>query len=1715
MAGLAGWGSRQSGECLAVPLQALSRLKTDKKQKQGEFSMGNYCSLHVHSSDGSFLDGLSRVEEIAARAKELEQPAVALTDHSECTGHFAFQEACKKQGIHPVFGMEGYFSFDLNKSRENKTRGSDNSHIILLAKDQEGLKNLWAWSSKAYEPANFYGKPQADLKMMKEYSAGLWASDSCFRGDQRFLTANGTKTFLETVGTTQKVLGRKAEWVDAEIRNFGKQEIYRLVVSRYGVEKEIFTTVNHRWFIGNYRTSGGNLSYKGRREATTEELCPGDRLQSVFAKNYTSRVSLSPTGIQAGIVFGDGTTVTSKMGRREAKVALYGEKNQFLLKWFPLHSTTLSHQQGHSTDQLEVRGLPGWFKDAPCLADSSMGYLYGWLAGYFAADGCVTPIGSALINSTKLEHIQLVQDVCHVLGIQTGRITEQVRMVKPPMGGERESTIYGVTLNVRQLHEDFFLIEEHRRRIIEALSRKEKPRSDWKVVSVEPTGSIEEVFCAVVPRGNAFVLEDNILTGNCLMTEFSRNVIKGDEPAAREITGKLLGVFGDNFFMELHTWQFVDPESDEEAKRLTNEMRMVNQAKVRIATELGVPLVVVNDAHYAKPEQWENHALIWEFNTRNTDQLGRGQKAAWMMSEEENVFWMSRHGVNRSVTEEAMRNSYDIAMSCTAEIKPNLEMPRLFPSEREDYAALEKAVNKAFSERDWDNPDEYRARIDKELKVISDSGFSGYFNIVADYVKAAKTGVWRSYVSPGAQREPLLVGPSRGCLAGSVPVWTGRGVVPLEQVVIGDEVLSHTGRWRRVLDTMMYPCNEELVHVRSFYDDAVGVTMTPDHRVLVEKGRLVGNPKQKGRVWEEATGDVRWVRADEIEVGDLVMTPVPKSLPAWVMSLPEKEMQAVLEGLWWGDGHDGKITTYSTSSKVLRDQVRGLLLGLGLPAGVRQEDRWDGRDEFLGDHRSWTITTTSHFSPIRNQHGASFPDKMMTRVRHIERRPAKPVYDLTVDEDHSYTTSSFVVHNSAGGSLVAYLMGITSVDSVKHGLIFERFINPGRKDFPDIDVDVPQSRRPEIKDYLGARYGHDHVCHIGTKSKSAPKATLADLCRAMKIGFADRMAMSALIDEVSEIADDEEAGWDEVLTEMGGELVPWVRKYPKLFEKMGEMVGLTRQSGTHASGILVSNKPLLGNLPTRVKNGLTVSQFDMNECAAQGAIKLDLLGLRHLDTLMVARQLIHEQHSVWVDYENFTNELDDPEIWKDIEKGDTVGIFQIETASGSRTAKEFCPKSLTDVADLISVNRPGVIRAGMLEHYLWRRHGLEAVSYDHPLMSDIVGSTYGVLVYQEQLMMACQVLAGFSLAEADDMRKIIGKKQIDKLPQMKEKFVAGCLANERFTKAAGKNPMNPINKIWGSFEAAGSYAFNKSHAIGYGMISSWEIWTKHYYPKEFIVALMQTDSGNINKYVREARKRNIKILPPDINKSERKFTIDGDVIRYGLDTIDGVGGSTCRDIEKGRPYKDFADYLARSGGGSDLGAVTKLIKIGSLESMGPRAELLRALERQRVLDRVAPTKLERLTEEEKDEIWAEKVAKYPDQYKVDIPDFSDEKVIYEIEKELVGNYVTVDPMAKYIKPLEAVCIQHPDDMKKFSINDLFHVGGMITKIKNHKTKGGKDMAFLGISWNEEEFDVVVFPDAWKSAKNLIKVGVPVACQVIKLEKGCCLNTLERLDLLPL
>ena len=991
----------------------------------------------------------------------------------------------------------------------------------------------------------------------------------------------------------------------------------------------------------------------------------------------------------------------------------------------------------------------------------------------------------------------------------------------------------------------------------------------------------------------------------CGLTRFTDFVEEGDLDSARQEWATLLDIFGDRFYSELHTFQIIDPVTDED-KALNRRITAMNQAKVWFAKEMGVPLVVVNDAHYSQRGQWEEHRLVYNLSTQayRKDQVeAKGQAADWLMNPEEMVYFMGRHGIPTSVTEEAIKNSRWIADQCNVEIKPTLSMPRLYPTDQEDAQAFRRGIEEGFQRFIVDKGlpvEEYRERLEYEAELIVDQGMPGYFNVVADYVMAARSGEYAQWVNPGAKADPCLCGPGRG---------------------------------------------------------------------------------------------------------------------------------------------------------------------------------------------------------------------------------------------------------SGGGSLVNYVLGITSLDPLKYDLMFERFINPDRPDYPDIDVDFQKSRRGGVKDYLGARYGKDNVCSIGTRSRSGPKQMLKDLGRAMGIPWTDIQKMVDLIEEVDNIVPDEDAldedqqppTWDEVISELDGDLAPWARKYPVLFQRLEHMVGLVRQAGVHAAGVVVNTQPMLGNIPTRIKKGTRSTQFDMHEVADLGGVKDDLLANKGLDVLSIARQLIYRRHGVWLDYDGFgfgvpagcsnvitfgDEHYNDPAIWEQIDRGQTAGIFQIGTPSGTKQAMRFRPRSLTELADLTSINRPGVIRAGQLEHYLKRRNGDEDVTYDHPLMEPITGPssssyTYGILVYQEQLLRTARSLAGFTAGQSEELRKAIGKKLADKIAEIKPRFIDGCLANPEFTSQGGTR--STALKIWSSLEAAGAYAFNKSHATGYAMQPCWEIWTKHYYFDEFITACLDVIPEKTKFFIRECRKRGRPILPPDINKSGERFTLTDDGIRYGLTDIRGIGSSVVPDIVKNRPYYSIDDYLSRvsMSRGGKKNVVDSLIKVGAFDGIAgvggltgdrhDRQWMLDSVYRKRASLEVSPNKWARLSEDERTLIISKKFEANPEEY----PRFNflDESEIVAMETELLGTHVSIDPMARYASMIEGVCIPHPSDIDDQDTGSRFTIGGELTKIKMHTQKNGKQMAFLSVRWAEEDFDIVAFADGWSANERMLQsTGVPVACEVLKLPgKGCQLSVVERLD----
>ena len=1057
--------------------------------------MNLYVPLHNHS-DHSFLDGLQSVSSMAARAKDLGQKAIALTDHQEVSGHLRFQKECLKHEVKPLFGMEGYLFHDVEEARQKKLKASDNSHITLVAKSERGLRNLWAWSSEAYT-RNFYHRANMDWTSVKPYVEDIWATDGC------------------------------------------------------------------------------------------------------------------------------------------------------------------------------------------------------------------------------------------------------------------------------------------------------------------------------------------------MLSFIAQAAIKEDTDELHRLMAKYLDTFGDNFRMELHTWQFTDPKTEDQAD-LNAKMRMVNQTKVELAQQYGVPLIVVNDAHFSTPEEWVKHDLVWKMNTKpSADQTeGRGKTAAWIMSDDEVVHWMSKHGISEEVTREAIMETSRMADACDVEIKGDLRMPRISATEEEDLNLFLDLVEEGFNRKVGHLPTEqqdlYAERMESEVKLIIDKKFYGYFNVVADYVKYGKDQGW-------------IIGPGRG---------------------------------------------------------------------------------------------------------------------------------------------------------------------------------------------------------------------------------------------------------SAGGSLITYLMDITAVDPLKYDLLFERFLSVDRSDWPDIDTDFPKSKLPLIKQYLAQKYGEDHVCGIGNIGTSEPKGILRDLGRALSIPYDVSEAIAKAIPDATP--------WDKAVKNNEA-LAPYKSNYRELFDYAEDMVGRNRQSGTHASGFVISSEPLLGDIPLRQKRqgnkpGPLVTAFSDFEVEELGFIKMDLLGLNNDDIIGTALDLIEKRHGIRYDPETWGSEqYADPAIWESVGRGDTVGLFQLSANLMTQTAKRFKPQDEEECALLLAANRPGVIDAGQLTPLIERKHGREPVRYDHPMLEEHLAETYGIIVYQEQMMKISRTLAGFTGAQSEWLRRVIGKKKLEEIPKAQKMFYEGCRANEQFMAQCDGDPEAIIAKVWSSFEASGLYAFNKSHSVGYALVATWQAWLKHYYPGEYLTALLVHDEANFPAHVRYTKAQGIKVLPPDINTSDVSFTYTDDGIRYGLSAVRQVGDKPVEAIiserEANGPYRSLADFLGRvPKSKANKSVVTNLIQIGAFDSLNP--------------DRAA------LQTEFYD------IRKVKEAERAELPDYSDNLAGFRLEKHLIGGAITYNLLADYEDAIEATCVVDEEQIDGLFKNQTAMVGGLVTKVTRTVTKRDKKpMGFLEMTFHGTDFRFVVFPEAWAKYHKLLVEDAPVVVLVSGLGKGNGANVVEveRLD----
>ncbi len=683
---------------------------------------------------------------------------------------------------------------------------------------------------------------------------------------------------------------------------------------------------------------------------------------------------------------------------------------------------------------------------------------------------------------------------------------------------------------------------------------------------------------------------------------------------------------------------------------------------------------------------------------------------------------------------------------------------------------------------------------------------------------------------------------------------------------------------------------------------------------------------------------------------------------------------------------------------------------------------------------------------------------------------------------------------SAAGSIVSFTLGITGIDPIKYNLLFERFLNPERVSMPDIDIDFAPEGRQKVIDYVVEKYGESQVAQIITFGTMKAKLAIRDVARALNFSYADADRVAKLIPNDLKMTIDTAL---DISSELKG-LYNSDSKIKELLDIARALEGLPRHASTHAAGVVITKEPIVSYVPlNRNKDSLT-TQFPKDTIESLGLLKMDFLGLRNLTVIENALTIIEKTRGEKIDIDNI--DYNKKEVFELISSGNTDGVFQLESAGMKAFMQEMKPTCLEDIIAGISIYRPGPMN--QRHQYIHNKNNPKDIKYKHPLLEDILNVTYGFMVYQEQVMQIVRKLAGYSLGRADLMRRIMSKKKLDAMETERNNFIYGLKDEDGNVIVDGclkrGVPEDVAKSIFDEMSDFANYAFNKSHAAAYAFIAYQTAYLKTFYPVEFMASLISSieDMDKINQYTVNCTEMGIDRLPPDINKSEDAFTVEGNGIRYGLSAVKNVGKGIILKVVEERnqngefaSFSDFADRMC----GTDLNkrAVESLIACGAFDSFGiKRSQLMRVFES--VMDASSVDKRSVISgqmtlfdtgDEPVPEI------KYPD-----IPEF-DKRTILKMEKATVGMYFSGHPMEEYSQKIKNITKHNIGDILRsverdsegnfissssgLSDNEKITICGIISSRKNKTTKNNTQMAFLTLEDVFGSVEVIVFPKIYQ------------------------------------
>ena len=698
---------------------------------------------------------------------------------------------------------------------------------------------------------------------------------------------------------------------------------------------------------------------------------------------------------------------------------------------------------------------------------------------------------------------------------------------------------------------------------------------------------------------------------------------------------------------------------------------------------------------------------------------------------------------------------------------------------------------------------------------------------------------------------------------------------------------------------------------------------------------------------------------------------------------------------------------------------------------------------------------------------------------------------------------------SAAGSLVSYAMEITDIDPLQYGLLFERFLNPERVSMPDIDIDFCMNRRGEVIQYVTQKYGREQVAQIITFNTLGTRAALKDVGRVLDISYGDVDKVSKLVPGMPlniklKDAMEAEPGFEEA-----------ARRDPRMRDVLDtslKLEGLARNSSVHAAGVVISPEPLKNLVPLyRTNRDEIVTQYDMNGLEKLALLKMDFLGLTTLTLIEDAMRNIEKRHGVTLVMEDLP--LDDPQSYELFCKGFTSGVFQFESPGMRDILRRYQPSRIEDLTALNALYRPGPMQGGMLDDFIERKHGRRPITYELPELKSILDETYGVILYQEQVMQISSKIAGYSLGEADLLRRAMGKKKAEEMAKQRERFLAGAAQNG--------HPLKKVEKLFDLMEQFAGYGFNKSHSAAYAYLAFVTAYLKAHYRVDFMAALLTSETGNVPKvvkYINECREMKIRVLPPDVNASDCNFTPDGDAIRFGLGAIKNVGGSAVDAVVKARGEVGRFRSLFHFCETVDISAINRrmiesLIRAGAMDGLGgTRSQLMLAVEG--AMENGMRSLRDRNSGQEDLFGMMAMEAEIPEPALPRAPDWTLRDKL-QAEKDMLGFYVTGHPLDQYEEKICEVATHSSGNLEGLSKGADVAMCGVLTSIVRKRNREGKPWASMQLEDREGATEALLFHTQYERLQAMLEEDKAVLIRATALPEEGVAAKISVQEIVPL